>query len=66
MHIFFTETNARLGLHVYHFVAEKKFNQFQMLFPPPIANFVNAFVDFTIFAEGLLHFREKGLEYGVR
>ena len=44
----------------------KKFNQFQMLFPPPIVNFVNAFVDVTIFAEGLLHFREKGLEYRVR
>ena len=53
-------------MYIYQFVAEKKFNQFQMLFPPPIANFANTFVDVTIFAEGLLYFREKGLEYGIR
>ena len=30
-----------------------------MLFPPPIANFANTFVDFTIFAEGLAFQRER-------
>ena len=38
---------------------KKKFNQFQMLFPPPIANFANTFVDSTIFAEGLAFQRER-------